>query len=66
MLLPVKQLNQLEMTYSFASGPVLLLMISSLLLVVKKEILWPNLDHLYLNVLEEVRYVDTLINQYTC
>jgi hypothetical protein len=33
-------------------------MINSLLLVVKKVISWPSLGLLYLNVLEEVRYVD--------
>ncbi|GJN02516.1 hypothetical protein PR202_ga19876 [Eleusine coracana subsp. coracana] len=37
---------------------VSLLMISFSLLVVKKVTSWPNLDPLYLSVLEEVRYVD--------
>jgi hypothetical protein len=30
--------------------------------VVKKVISWPNLDPLYLNVLEEVRYVDMQVD----
>lgn len=38
-------------------------MINSLLLVVKKVISWPSLGLLYLNVFEEVRYVDMQLYQ---